>query len=89
MTDFINPDEYLDKSVSEVIRRITDGMGVDYSFECTGFAPLVNQAFEATKLCRARPGPFRKMGAWHGTPTRPTRTMPGMPSRPAYRPGGP
>ncbi|KAI9157111.1 hypothetical protein LWI28_017135 [Acer negundo] len=54
MTDFINPEEYLDKSVSEVIKGITGGMGVDYSFECTGFAPLVNQALEATKLGKGK-----------------------------------
>jgi S-(hydroxymethyl)glutathione dehydrogenase/alcohol dehydrogenase len=49
MTDFINPDE-CDKSISELIKEITGGMGVDYCFECTGVAPLVNQALLATKM---------------------------------------
>lgn len=51
MTDFINPDEDGDrKSVSELIKHSTAGMGVDYCFECTGFAPFINEALEATKL---------------------------------------
>ncbi|XP_059447841.1 8-hydroxygeraniol oxidoreductase-like isoform X1 [Corylus avellana] len=49
MTDFVNPDEY-DKSISELIKEITNGMGVDYCFECTGVAPLINQALMATKM---------------------------------------
>ena len=48
MTDFINPDE-CDKSIFELIKEITEGMGVDYCFECTGVAPLINQALLATK----------------------------------------
>ncbi|CAN6569803.1 unnamed protein product [Malus baccata var. baccata] len=51
MTDFINPDDDGDcKSVSELIKHSTAGMGVDYCFECTGFAPFINEALEATKL---------------------------------------
>ncbi|XP_009348943.1 8-hydroxygeraniol oxidoreductase [Pyrus x bretschneideri] len=51
MTDFINPDDDDDrKSVSELIKHSTAGMGVDYCFECTGFAPFINEALEATKL---------------------------------------
>ena len=51
MTDFINPDDS-DKSICELVRDLTDGKGVDYSFECTGVAPLVNEAIESTKpLC--------------------------------------
>ncbi|KAB2598924.1 alcohol dehydrogenase-like 1 [Pyrus ussuriensis x Pyrus communis] len=51
MTDFINPDDHDDrKSVSELIKHSTAGMGVDYCFECTGFAPFINEALEATKL---------------------------------------
>ncbi|XP_062178292.1 alcohol dehydrogenase 1-like isoform X3 [Alnus glutinosa] len=49
MTDFINPDEY-DKSISELVKELTGGMGVDYCFECTGVAPLVNEALLATKM---------------------------------------
>ena len=50
MTDFINPQNHPDKRVSVLVKDITDGQGVDYSFECTGVAPLLNEALEATKL---------------------------------------
>ncbi|KAK9269226.1 hypothetical protein L1049_000996 [Liquidambar formosana] len=49
MTEFINPSES-DKSVSEIIKELTGGMGVDYCFECTGAAPLINEALEASKV---------------------------------------
>ncbi|GMJ12220.1 hypothetical protein like AT1G22430 [Hibiscus trionum] len=49
MTDFINPYDS-DKSISELVRELTDGKGVDYSFECTGVVPLLNEAIESTKL---------------------------------------
>ncbi|XP_022719890.1 alcohol dehydrogenase-like 1 [Durio zibethinus] len=49
MTDFINPDDS-DKPICESVRDLTDGKGVDYSFECTGVAPLLNEAIESTKV---------------------------------------
>ncbi|KAK9272244.1 hypothetical protein L1049_002615 [Liquidambar formosana] len=49
MTDTINPGDS-DRSISEIIKELTGGMGVDYCFECTGGAPLVNEALEATKV---------------------------------------
>jgi S-(hydroxymethyl)glutathione dehydrogenase/alcohol dehydrogenase len=49
MTDFINPNEY-NKSISELVKELTGGMGVDYCFECTGAPPLVNEALLATKM---------------------------------------
>ncbi|GMY07721.1 alcohol dehydrogenase-like 1 isoform X1, partial [Fagus crenata] len=49
MTDFINPNEY-DKSISELVKELTGGLGVDYCFECTGVPPLVNEALQATKM---------------------------------------
>ncbi|KAA8533449.1 hypothetical protein F0562_031117 [Nyssa sinensis] len=49
MTDFINPSGS-DKSNSELIKELTGGTGVDYCFECTGVAALVNEALEATKV---------------------------------------
>ncbi|KAL4354680.1 hypothetical protein GQ457_06G014990 [Hibiscus cannabinus] len=49
MTDFINPEES-DKSIEELVRDLGDGMGVDYSFECTGVPSLINQAILSTKL---------------------------------------
>lgn len=48
MTDFINPADS-DKSVSQLVKELTNGMGVDYSFECTGVPPLLNEAMDATK----------------------------------------
>ncbi|XP_059651034.1 alcohol dehydrogenase 1-like [Cornus florida] len=51
MTDFINPTKY-DKSVSGVIRDMTEGMGVDYCIECTGVVPEVKEALEAVKTGR-------------------------------------
>ncbi|KAF8380696.1 hypothetical protein HHK36_028186 [Tetracentron sinense] len=51
MTDFINPEES-HESISEAIKKMTGGLGVDYSFECTGVAHLINEALEATALGR-------------------------------------
>ncbi|GMJ12218.1 PARAQUAT RESISTANT 2, S-NITROSOGLUTATHIONE REDUCTASE, ALCOHOL DEHYDROGENASE 2 [Hibiscus trionum] len=48
MTDFINPEES-DKSIEELVRDLSGGMGVDYSFECTGVPSLINQAIQSTK----------------------------------------
>lgn len=57
MTDFINPDDHHsvhnrdhNKSVSQLIKDSTDGMGVDYCFECTGVAHFINESLEATKM---------------------------------------
>ncbi|PWA47314.1 alcohol dehydrogenase superfamily, zinc-type [Artemisia annua] len=50
MTDFINPQNHPNKRVSDLIKDMTDGQGVDYSFECTGVAPLLNEALEASKI---------------------------------------
>lgn len=49
MTDFINPEES-DKSIAELVKDLTAGMGVDYGFECTGVPPLINQAIQSKKL---------------------------------------
>ncbi|KAL3629100.1 hypothetical protein CASFOL_026322 [Castilleja foliolosa] len=52
MTDFINPNNNNNdnNSVSELVKQLTGGTGVDYSFECTGVPQLVNEALEATKV---------------------------------------
>ncbi|KAK1262655.1 Alcohol dehydrogenase-like 3 [Acorus gramineus] len=47
-TDFVNPTE-IGKPTHEVIRELTDGLGVDYSFECSGAATALNEAVESTK----------------------------------------
>ncbi|CAJ1934105.1 unnamed protein product [Sphenostylis stenocarpa] len=49
MTHFINPGDSA-KSVSELVKELSGGMGVDYSFECTGIAPLLTESLEATKV---------------------------------------
>ncbi|KAK6117490.1 hypothetical protein DH2020_009531 [Rehmannia glutinosa] len=56
MTDFINPKHTTSpgddnhKSISELVKQLTGGSGVDYSFECTGVPKLVNEALETTKV---------------------------------------
>lgn len=72
MTHFVNPKQS-DKSLPELIRELTGGMGVDYCFECTGVITLVNQAVESTKLVRRwfasflyqRHRPFASFGMWY------------------------
>ncbi|KAG2398154.1 Alcohol dehydrogenase-like 5 [Vigna angularis] len=49
MTHFINPTDSA-KSVSELVKEATGGMGVDYSIECTGIPPLLTESLEATKV---------------------------------------
>ncbi|XP_016187931.1 alcohol dehydrogenase-like 5 [Arachis ipaensis] len=49
MTRFINPNNS-DKSSSALVKELSGGMGVDYSFECTGVDPLLTESLEATKV---------------------------------------
>ncbi|XP_057456829.1 CYP enzymes assisting alcohol dehydrogenase-like [Lotus japonicus] len=49
MTHFINPGDST-KSVSELVKELSGGRGVDYSFECTGVPPLLTESLEATKV---------------------------------------
>lgn len=49
ITDFINPKES-NKSVSELIKESTGGLGVDYCIECTGVPDLLNEAIEGSKV---------------------------------------
>ena len=49
MTEFINP-KGSDKSISDLIKEVTGGLGVDYCFECTGVPDLLNEAIEASKI---------------------------------------
>ncbi|KAK6939039.1 Alcohol dehydrogenase-like, C-terminal [Dillenia turbinata] len=44
VTDFVNSANCGDKSVSQVIKEMTDG-GADYCFECVGMASLVHEAY--------------------------------------------
>lgn len=48
MTHFVNP-KASNKSLSERIKEMTGGLGVDFSFECTGIPELLNQAFQSTR----------------------------------------
>ncbi|XP_054813105.1 8-hydroxygeraniol oxidoreductase-like isoform X2 [Prosopis cineraria] len=54
MTDFINPNEHSNRPSSQLVKDLTSGLGVDYAIECTGFAPLVTQALESTKVGRGK-----------------------------------
>ncbi|XP_045830587.1 8-hydroxygeraniol oxidoreductase-like [Trifolium pratense] len=53
MTHFINPSDS-NKSALELVKELSDGMGVDYSFECTGAPPLLTISVEATKMGRGK-----------------------------------
>jgi S-(hydroxymethyl)glutathione dehydrogenase/alcohol dehydrogenase len=44
-TDFINPKDYPDTPIQQVIVELTDG-GVDYSFECIGNVNVMRSALE-------------------------------------------
>ncbi|CAL5204535.1 unnamed protein product [Lathyrus oleraceus] len=48
ITDFVNPSTCKDKSVSEVIKGMTNG-GADYCFECIGLASLMEEAFNSSR----------------------------------------
>ncbi|KAF5185319.1 alcohol dehydrogenase [Thalictrum thalictroides] len=48
LTDFINPKECGGRSVSEVIKELTNG-GADYCFECIGLASLMDEAFKSSR----------------------------------------
>ncbi|KAK2997793.1 hypothetical protein RJ639_025579 [Escallonia herrerae] len=50
MTEFINPKNSAGKSVSDLLKEATGGLGVDYCFECTGVVPLLDEAIEASKV---------------------------------------
>jgi len=44
-TDFVNPKDYTDTTIQQVIVDLTDG-GVDYSFECIGNVNVMRSALE-------------------------------------------
>ncbi|XP_078164407.1 alcohol dehydrogenase-like 1 [Carex rostrata] len=48
LTDFVNPSELGEKSISEVIIEMTKG-GADYCFECIGVASVMNDAFKSSR----------------------------------------
>ncbi|XP_047325352.1 alcohol dehydrogenase-like 7 [Impatiens glandulifera] len=63
VTDFVNPKECGDKSVSQVINEMTDG-GADYCFECVGLASLIEEAYAS---CRKGWGKTVVLGVSVGT----------------------
>lgn len=48
LTDFVNPKDIGEKSISQVIKEMTDG-GADYSFECIGLASVMEDAYESSR----------------------------------------
>ncbi|XP_061353387.1 alcohol dehydrogenase-like 1 isoform X2 [Gastrolobium bilobum] len=48
VTDFVNPSTCKEKSVSEVIKEMTNG-GADYCFECIGLASLMAEAHNSSR----------------------------------------
>ncbi|KAK4754990.1 hypothetical protein SAY87_008747 [Trapa incisa] len=54
ITHFINPDNFTGKAISELVKDLTGGLGVDYCIECTGAPYLINQALESTKVGKGR-----------------------------------
>jgi S-(hydroxymethyl)glutathione dehydrogenase / alcohol dehydrogenase len=48
-TDFVNPNDFPDKPVQDVIVEMTNG-GVDYSFECVGNVDLMRSALECCHI---------------------------------------
>ncbi|XP_047325351.1 alcohol dehydrogenase-like 7 [Impatiens glandulifera] len=63
VTDFVNPSECGDKSVSQVIIEMTGG-GADYCFECVGLASLIEEAYAS---CRKGWGKTIVLGVAAGT----------------------
>ncbi|KAK1554508.1 hypothetical protein Q3G72_013257 [Acer saccharum] len=60
LTDFINPANSGDKTVSEVIKEMTDG-GADYCFECIGLSSVMKDAFDSSRQAWLR----MKQNAWY------------------------
>ncbi|KAJ8761713.1 hypothetical protein K2173_004489 [Erythroxylum novogranatense] len=50
MTDFIHSGHESDKPISELVKDLSGGFGVDYCFECTGVPGLVNEALLSAKI---------------------------------------
>ncbi|KAH9601968.1 hypothetical protein KSS87_000341, partial [Heliosperma pusillum] len=48
VTDFVNPKDYEEKKISDVIKELTDG-GADYTFECIGLVSVMQDAFDSAR----------------------------------------
>lgn len=53
ITDFVNPNDIGEKTVSEVIKEMTGGRGADYCFECIGSAAVMAEAFNSSRTVSA------------------------------------
>ncbi|KAI4966384.1 hypothetical protein ZWY2020_009054 [Hordeum vulgare] len=49
VTDFVNPDNVGEKTVSEVVKEMTGGCA-DYCFECIGSTSVVAEAFQSSRM---------------------------------------
>ncbi|XP_048560659.1 alcohol dehydrogenase-like 2 isoform X2 [Triticum urartu] len=49
ITDFINPNDIGEKTVSEVVKEMTGG-GADYCFECIGSTSVMAEAFQSSRM---------------------------------------
>ena len=49
-TDFINPSDLVDTTIQEYLMKLTDGDGLDYTFECTGNTEVLKQALESSAV---------------------------------------
>ncbi|CAL9773325.1 unnamed protein product [Musa acuminata subsp. burmannicoides] len=49
VTDFVNPMDIGDRSISEVVIKEMTGGGADYCFECIGLASLMSDAFQSCR----------------------------------------
>ncbi|XP_030947925.1 alcohol dehydrogenase-like 1 isoform X2 [Quercus lobata] len=65
VTDFVNPETCGEKSVSEVIKELTNG-GADYCFECIGLASLMQEAFLSSRKFLIKPGLGKDSDTWSG-----------------------
>ncbi|XP_050223844.1 8-hydroxygeraniol oxidoreductase-like isoform X2 [Mercurialis annua] len=63
MTDFINTNDS-EKPISQLIKDLTGGLGVDYCFECTGVAAFMDEALLSLKMGK---GILIAVGAGYGS----------------------
>ncbi|OEL33314.1 Alcohol dehydrogenase-like 7 [Dichanthelium oligosanthes] len=50
ITDFVNPNDIGEQTVSEVIQEMTGGAGADYCFECIGSVSVMAEAFKSSRM---------------------------------------
>ncbi|KAG2638429.1 hypothetical protein PVAP13_2NG594300 [Panicum virgatum] len=50
VTEFVNPNDIGEQTVSEVIKEMTGGAGADYCFECIGSVSVMAEAFKSSRI---------------------------------------